>query len=145
MKKDKFFLVPLFLTLYIPIIGKTQILKEVDNRQLASVLTFVEDMKMFHNDNLSIKAYKIGLPSDTIPKTNTEEIYNRVLLSISEIGEYPKYKVYEMSQLYDVSQFNFQTVDPFIARLEFVYGKYKERKVAVFEINVKTLSITKIQ
>jgi len=145
MKKIIYLLFTVFLIHFLPNRGNAQAAKEVDNRQLASVLTFLEDMKVFHNDNFSIKAYKIGLPADTIPKSNTEEIYNRVFVSISEIGENPKYKVYEMSQLYNVGQFNFQTVDPYIARLDFVYGKYKQRKLAVFELNVKSLSVTKIQ
>ncbi|MDP1811029.1 MAG: hypothetical protein Q8K66_06440 [Sediminibacterium sp.] len=128
-----------------PFKGNTQTLKVVENRQLSGVLTFLEEMNKFTNDNVSIKVYKIGMPSDTIPNSNSEEIYNRVFLSISEIGEFPKYKVYEISQLYDVGQFIFHSVDPFIERLEFVYGMYKQRKMAVFEINSKTLNVVRIQ
>ena len=145
MKHNLSILVLLFILLHKPNTGITQTFKEVDNKELAIVLAFVEETKMVSNDNLSIKAYKTGIPSDTISNSKSEELYNRIFLCISEVGEFPKYKVFELTKLYNVSLLNFYSVDPFIERFEFISGKYKERKINVLELNIKAMTVVKIQ
>jgi len=145
MKSKLAILLLLFIFLNKPKTGNAQAFKEIENKQLASVLTFVEETKMLTTDNFSLKAYRVGIPTDTIPNSKSEEIYNRIFLCISETGEFPQFKVYELSKLYNVGQLNFYSVDPYNERFEFVSGMFNERKVNVFEINIKTMTIMKVQ
>ena len=122
-----------------------QALKEVENKQIASILTFVEKLKQFSNQNMFVNAFVVGIPTDTVPNTNSEEIFKRLIISFSETGEGSRYKVYEFSKIMYPSDINFTSVDPHIQRIEFTHGQYKQRKVSVYEINIKTMNLYKIQ
>ena len=145
MKLNTLIVTILIIIAICPISGKSQSLKEINNKQISNILAFTEEMKTFNNDNMSIHVFRIGLPSDTISKSGTEEIYNRVLISVSEDGDKPRYKLYELSKLFAVGEFKFEMVDRFTERIEFVHGKFKQRNVSVIEINSKNLTAIQIQ
>src|ERR1035437_1347546 len=122
-----------------------QQLKKVDNIKLVKVLTFIEEMKSFNNDELATNVYRVRFPDDIIPKSGSDEVFDRLYITISESGDPPiKFKVYEYGPAYAIENIELTEENKFNARLKFTYGFHDQKKVALYNISVKKISITKI-
>ncbi|MDB5229995.1 MAG: hypothetical protein JWN76_800 [Chitinophagaceae bacterium] len=137
----------LFPLLLLSFSVSAQTIHPLQNKQVAAILPFIEEMKDFDTgQELFVKVFRVGLPTDRVPNSESEEIYNRVIICLSSDGDDPVYKVYEIQKLYDPKDFSFTKVDKYTIRLKFSYFSAVDakRKTMLLEMKAEGLTIKKL-
>jgi hypothetical protein len=122
-----------------------QEVKKITDNNLAFILSNIQQVKEFRNNDNLIKIHKIQFPNDTVPDSESHELLSRFFVSISETGEAPNLEVYEIGSFYNPKKIALKQWRKNLIYLQFEHGYFDDRRKIIYSIETDTLRLLEIK